>query len=531
MHRRSETIIYDDPSTIHKEVTTNAIQAEHDAKANLDDEKNLTTCLIPHESIAKVYDGPEEGLTLEIYKKIEKLTYCAIVIDEATNKVTIKGDTVEDVEIVIAKLEVISDSHVCCRRSYSLDIMLIIITKLQRTSRTCIFEFYIPENEVKFKFYFELPGKVIDRRVLLEVPDFLNSFLEVYMVKWHTATQQFVRIPSHVAVIQMGEDSFYPSSAYLYPSLGSETHDKFLAETNLIRTHGHLAPAQVNTLTAWTENVPIETLNPFDAASIENAASIETITAKDLPQKEYVKSKRQVKGQPQSTAGTNNTETSSTVKPPPIESPYMPATEPVPDDSGVSIATPTDVRTPIAPMIIIYRARGDLIDHPEPIIFGPTEPPPRKVLQQWANSQAIINQQDEEYRQEQEQLRQLNLTQQALQPVVETLQSEQEISTRRYRRIRRLHAPRKTSCIVEVTSVVERITTAVSSILDLARTGHGRVTLQVALGHLFIPRTRDVTNRTVDQNDWKLVFKDTTNAASNQTIFSSTFVVMNSVFL
>ena len=48
--------------------------------------------MIPHESIVRVYEGPEEGLSLEIYKKLENLTHCAIVIDEATNRTVDQSD-------------------------------------------------------------------------------------------------------------------------------------------------------------------------------------------------------------------------------------------------------------------------------------------------------------------------------------------------------------------------------------------------------------------------------------------------------
>ena len=529
MYRRNETIIFDDPSTIYKEAAIGNFQDDYDAKANLGDADNFTTSLIPHESIVRVYEGPEEGLSLEIYKKLENLTHCAIVIDEATNKATVKGDTAEDVETVFAKMQIISDSYVGCRRSSALVFMLTITLKVKRISQTSVFDFYIPENEINFKFHLVLPNKIIDRR-LLEVPNFLNNFLQVHMVKWHSATQKFVPVRCRLTVIRKSEDISHPWSGYIYPSLGRETQDRSLAETSLIRLHGHLAPAQVNTLTAWTENVPLETVNPFDAASTEDTPSVKTIPAKDLPQKDYIKSKRQVKGQAQASTSTNNVGTSSTMQPPPIEPPYMPATEQVPEYSGVSTATPTEIPTPTAPLNMIYRDRGDLIDHPEPVMLVPSEALPRKAVQQWADRQVIINQQGEEYQQEQEQLRRLNLTQQALQPVVETLQPEQETSTRCYRRDRHLRAPRTTS-IIERTSVVERITTAISCILDLARTAHGRVTLQVALGHLFIPRTEEATNRTVDQSDWKSVFKGAGNATSNQAVFSSTFVVKNSIFL
>ena len=679
LQRRSETIIRDDPSAIYRD----AAKHENDVKENLDDANNLSTRLIPHESIVRVYNGPEEGLSLEIYKKLEKLTNCAIVIDEATDKIRVKGDTAEDVEIVFAKMQTISSTYVGTRRSCVYEMRLTIIFKLRRTSRTFFSNFYIPENEVNFKFHLSSPKKVIDRHVLFEVPNFLHDFLELSMVKWNYTSQQFVPVRSRGNVIHYTEDSCHPWSAYVYPSLGSESQDRPLDETGSIRLHGHLAPAQINTLHAWTENVPLETVNPFDAESIEKAAGFQTVPAKDVSQKEYVKAKRVVKGQAKAPTNATDVGTSSIIQPPPIEPPFMPATKHVSEDSDVYPATASHSPKPTAPIPTTYRDRGDLFDHPEPLDFVPTEiRHGKKAVQKWVIRQAnidvdqqeqeqlrqlnltlqplqpvvktvqteqkiskpdqqdeedqlereqhqqlsftpqalqpvletvesqeelitfdqqdgdhqqeqdqpsqldpaqqpmqaglemiqceqeistvnqqgeeeelllldftqqslqpvpetvqskheisILDQEEEGDQQEQERLRQFNRTQQPLQPVLETVQTEQEINTRSYRRDRQLRAPRRTtSSIIEATPVAERVTAAISDILDLARTAYGRVTLQVAFGHFFIPRTEDAKSRTVDQSDWKSIFKGAGSVSSNRTVFLSTSVFKTMYF-
>jgi len=65
----------------------------------------------------RVYESsrPEE-FTTQTLRAVEKLTHCTIIVDGVKAKITLKGDTVGDVNKVFEKLVAISKSYVSASR-------------------------------------------------------------------------------------------------------------------------------------------------------------------------------------------------------------------------------------------------------------------------------------------------------------------------------------------------------------------------------------------------------------------------------
>lgn len=468
----------------------------------------------------RVFDSsPSEEFATQTLRAVEKLTNCTIVVEKSKDKITIKGDTAEDVDKAIGKLVVISKSYVSVSKLH-IPHPANSNSESERTSGSTSFDFYIPENEVNFRFHFHTPDRVIDRQILLSSPNFMSDYAEIHMVKWNSSSGSWLRVPIRSTIIPPLENtSDHPWSHYVYPAFGGEKDKNLGIGSKESKTHDYLVPAQVNKLTAWTENIPLQPEDPFNAIPVKNAASRAMPPPATTPQADYMKSKRVPKGQIQPTPDPVNDETSIVPQPPPIAEPYMPAevvTSAEEDTAVITLAEPTTI-----PTIPKYRERGALIDHPEPLDFLPITATPSQPAAQCINAQTVLTNKEDEFAPGQEVLRKLGLLQLASQPVPEKAQRESEASSRQFRRSTNLQVPKTGSMKIEATPIIDRIINAVSGILEMTQTSYGRVTLEIVIGHIYVGNNEQGANRIVEQSDWSPAFKTRNGADRVPTFFSS----------
>lgn len=210
-------------------------------------------------------------------------------------------------------------------------------------------------------------------------------------------------------------------------------------------------------------------------------------------------------------------DTNIILQPPPITEPYMPAEAASTEEETEAIALAEPLTVPTVPM---YRERGALIDHPEPIAFLPLAPNQSQRVAPWSGAQTIIQHKDDEAEDEQEALRQLNLAQGALRPLTEKVQPDSEAALRLFRRSTNLQVSQAGSVKTEATPVIDRIIKAMSSILELAWTSYGRVTLEIAIGHIYVGKNELGTACVIEQSDWSSTFRTRNGAERVPTFFS-----------
>ncbi|MCJ1378368.1 hypothetical protein MMC17_001466 [Xylographa soralifera] len=495
LSRRNDTVIYEDPAAIYEQ--DDAYSDETGESALMRDTVKDEMTLINHENITRVYKY-SDAFDMQLLKRLEGLTKCTIEVKGETKEIFVKGDTSENVERMCVKLSVIDQAY-----SHS------------ATQR--VYDFYNTENEANFRFHFYRVEKLIDRHIQADHPAFYFDFLELTLVKYiegewkpHTA---------HRIVIEAGETSVHPWIDFIYPALGNEAVSDIEFEKNSSIVHGYLAPEKVLTLTSWTEKVPIRPSNAFEAVPAEDAASSEVVPMVLSSRKDYVKSKRVVKGQPDVALENFVNGFQTLPEPPPIEPPHMPTAAEVPAEDTTT--SPNIVSSPekTIPKAIKYRKQGSLIDHPEPIIYIPAKAVQARPMSHRANAQEGTNQKDKDV------LRDLSDFVDIRAPIPERLQETSEAQNRKYRRGSHLKASKTTMPDFKCPSLVSRITEAVSTILEMARTGYGRLKFDVAIGCIYVKRTnlaREIQTGPFAQADWPVAFQTRSGSGRAQTLFSST---------
>jgi hypothetical protein len=392
--------------------------------------------------------------------------------------------------------------------------------KSRRTLGSTSFDFYIPENEFNFRFCFHTPEQVIDRHILLYLPNFMSDYTQIHMVKWDSSSASWLRFPKRSTIPRPLDNVLDdPWSLHIYPALGCEEVAIAHIEATPRKTHDYLAPAQVSKLTAWTENIPLQPEDAFNATPNKDAATLAMPSPATILPRDYMKSRRVIKEEHEIPPEPQNDDDKSIIlQPPPITEPYMPVGPASAEEEieAIALAEPT-----IVPTIPVYRERGALIDHPEPIAFLPLAPiqPPR--VAPWADAQTIIQQKDDEVKKDQEALRKPNLAQGALRPVSEKIQRDSEASSRLFRRSTSLQVSQAGSTKTEATPVIDRIIKAMSSILEIAQTSYGRVTLEIAIGHIYVGMNEQGRAPAVEQSDWSSTFRSRNGAERVPTFFSS----------
>jgi len=348
----------------------------------------------------------------------------------------------------------------------------------------------------------------------------MSDYNQIHMVKWDSSSASWVRFPKQSTIPRpLDNVPDDPWSQHIYPALGCEEVAIAHIEPTPRKTHDYLAPAQVIKMTAWTENIPLQPEDAFNATPNKDAATPAMHPPATILPRDYMKSKRVIKEEHEiPPKPPNDDDTSIILQPPPITEPYMPAeiASAEEETEAITLAEPT-----IMPTVPMYRERGALIDHPEPIAFLPLAPTQPQRVVPWADAQTIMQQRDDEVEKEQEALRMLNLAQGALRPVTEKIQSDSEASLRLFRRSINLQVSQAGTIKTEATPVVDQIIKAMSSILEIARTSYGRVTLEIAIGHIYVGKSEQGTARVVEQGDWSSTFRTRNGAERVPTFFSS----------
>ncbi|MCJ1477030.1 hypothetical protein MMC13_005701 [Lambiella insularis] len=483
--RRAETIMLDDPAAVYE------VPPELDGKAPLNNifaEPSQT--LIAHEGITEVYK-PSHALDKKILKKLEILTNCTISVHEGTEDIIVKGDKVEEVEKFCAKVAVID-------AIYS-----------RRTCEHTMFDHYMSENETSFKFRMQAPEKLIDRRLFHSIPSFQVEYVQITIDKWQGKTAEWQPRRVRVVGIQPGPNSSHPWSHYLFPSLGHEiTRD----ESTSIDNHGSLAPDQIDTLTAWTEKVPIRPADAFGAPATDTTM-IDMPPPKLPDPKEYIKSRRIIRGQPQ--IDTKRFETLP--QPPPIREPYMPITPAKPTDISAPIVS-TKAQANSLTNVPVYRP-GPLIDHPEPVGFVSQRPSPMKPEPRRVHAQKTIQQTDKKL------LQDIAQPEENPEAVIDSLKRGEDFQSRQYERGARLKASKTATSTSEGRSVISKVTEAMTTILELARPSCARLTLEIVFGCVYIRRSdlaKDIQSRHFGEEEWSFALRTRNGTGKAPTTFSKT---------
>ncbi|MCJ1434656.1 hypothetical protein MMC27_004025 [Xylographa pallens] len=493
LNRRNNTVIYEDPAAIYEQEDAYSDGTGESARMNktVEDEANL----IDHENVTRVYKH-SGAFNMELLKRLEALTKCTIELKDETKEIFVKGDTPEHVERMCAKLSVIDQS------CYTTPIF---------------YDFYNTENETNFRFHFYRVEKLIDRHIQADHPAFYFDYVELTLVKYVEGEWKPHIVPR--SPIEAGEASVHPWIDYIYPALGNEAVCDLEFEKDSSTEHGYLAPEKVLTLTSWTEKVPIRPANAFEAVPAEDAANAEVIPMVVPSRKDYVKSKRVVKGQSDAALENFVNRFQTLPEPPPIEPPHMPIVADVPAEDTTT--SPNTVLSPeeTIPKAIMYRNQGSLIDHPEPINYVPTKAVQARPMSYRANAQEQVNQKDKDV------LRDLNNFVGNQASIPERLQKASEPQTRNYRRAPNLKASKAAMPDPKCPSLASRITEAMSTILEMARTGYGRLKFDVAIGCIYVKRTnlaREIQTGPFAQADWPVAFRTRSGSGRAQTLVSST---------
>ena len=326
----------------------------------------------------------------------------------------------------------------------------------------------------------------------------------------------------HIAprnLIETGETSVHPWIDYIYPTLGNEPISGIEVETDNSNVHGYLAPEKVLTLTSWTEKVPIRPTNAFEAVPAEDGATSELVPIVFPSRKDYVKSKRVVKGQLDVALEKNADGFQMEPQPPPIEPPHMPIVADVSADEISTSSNIASISEKTIPEAITYRKQGSLIDHPEPITYIPTKTVRTRPISHKANAQEKTDQKDKDVLGDLDECVELRAT------LPERLQETSEARTRNYRRPPNLKASRTTRPDPKCPSLSSRVTEAMSRILEIARTGYGRLQFDVAIGCIYVERTnlaKEIQTGPFAQADWPVAFQTRSGSGRAQTLFAST---------
>ena len=322
-------------------------------------------------------------------------------------------------------------------------------------------------------------------------------------------------------LIEPGEASVHPWRDFVYPALGSEAITDIETEENSSKVHDYLAPEKVRTLTSWTKKVPILPEDAFEAVSADHATNPELLPPITKSQKDYVKSRRVVKGQPEAVLQATPIDSQTIPKPPAIKPPYMPITVEEPADDTANLIDMAESPELMVPKVSIYHKQGSLIDHPEPVVYIAAKSPEMQQISHWKNAQEIINQNDRDISGDSDNVVDARVS------TSERLQQTSESQSRKYRRTANLKASKTAVSNFECPSLVGCITQAMSTRLESARTGYGRVKLDVAIGCIYVKRTnlaREIQTGSFGQADWPTAFETRSGDGRTPTLFSSTLV-------
>ncbi|MCJ1388037.1 hypothetical protein MMC18_000881 [Xylographa bjoerkii] len=495
LNRGKDTVTYEDAAAIYE--LDDAYSDGTGEPTQKDDNLEEEMTLIDHENITRVYKR-SDAFDMQLLKRLEGLTRCAVEVKDETNEIFVKGDTAEDVERMCAKLSIID-------QAYS-----------RYTNQRLNFDYYNSENEANFKFHFYRVEKLIDRRIQADHPAFYFEYLELTLVKYVEGEWKPYTARSHL--IEAGETSVHPWIDFVYPALGNDAASDVEIEKKCSTRHGYLASEKVLTLTSWTEKIPIRPANAFEAVPVEEASNPEVVPMTLPSRKDYVKSKRVVKGQADAAHESAENVSQELLEPPPIEPPHMPFVVDLPvDETKISpnIASGPEEITLRAPT---YCKRGSLIDHPEPTVYVPAKFAKPRLLSHWPNAQEVINQKDNDM------LRDLNNFVEIRASAPEKLQETSEPQSRKYKRNPILKATKSTVPDSPCPSLVSRITDAMSTIFETARTSYGRLKFDVAIGCIYVKRTnlaREIQTGPFAQAHWSAAFQTRSGGGRAQTLFSS----------
>lgn len=344
------------------------------------------------------------------------------------------------------------------------------------------------------------------------------------MVRWHSSSASWIRVPNRPSIPHPLENTpDHPWFEHVYPALGCENGEKVQVKAKARKTHDYLAPAQVNKMTAWTENIPLQPDNPFNGIPTKDDTAPAALPSTITHPRDYMKSRRVLKEHIEPTLTVTDDVTIIIPQPPPIAEPYMPeevAMTVEEEIEAIVLAEPS-----ILPTVLTYLTRGALIDHPEPTEVLPVTVMQTQRVPQWDNGQASTQQKNDKIIIDQEVLRRLNLAQVALQPIPEKIQRDSETSLRRFRHSTNLQVSKAGSAKIGATLVIDQIIKAMSGILEIAQTSYGRVTLEIAVGHIYVGKNEHGINRVIEQSDWLSAFKTRNGADHVPTYFSSVWVI------
>ncbi|MCJ1403948.1 hypothetical protein MMC11_007171 [Xylographa trunciseda] len=495
LSRRNDTITYEDPAAIYEQDDAYSDDIEKPVRLKSPRKDEIT--LIDHEKITRVYKH-SDTFNMRLLKRLEQSTKCTVEVKDETKEIFIKGDTAEDVERMYRKLGVIDQAYA-------------------RYTAQGIYNFYNTENEGNFKFHFYRVEKLIDRHIQADHPAFYFDYLELTLVKYiegewrpHTA---------HGTLIEAAEASAHPWINFVYPVLGNEAISAMKLEKNSSTVHGYLAPEKVLTLTSWTEKVPIRPANAFESVLAEDDANPEVVSmAIAGSRKNYVKSKRVVKGQADVALESAVFGFQKLPEPPPIEPPHMPIVADVSAEDNTTSQNNILIPEENIPEVATYHKQGSLIDHPEPISYVPSKSAQAQQLSHWANLQEGNNKTDTHPPRDLNDLVGVRVSK------PERLQENSEAQSREYRRIPHLKASKTTIPDPKHPSLVSRVTEAMSTILETTRTSYGRLKFDVAIGCVYVKKTnlaREIQTGPFAQADWPVAFQTRSGSGRAQTLFSS----------
>lgn len=354
------------------------------------------------------------------------------------------------------------------------------------------------------------PEKLIDRRLFTTIPSFQLEYVQITMVKWQGKTAQWLPHRPRVAAIHAASNSSHLWSQHIFQELGNETARE---GNNNIESHSSLASDKINTLTAWTQKVPIRPDDAFEAPAASTTVA-EVPLPRILGQKDYIKSRRTIKGQPQIAADLFQT----LPQPPPIKEPYMPTTPAKPTKTSAS-ATPTQTQTDTSPIVPMYR-KGPLIDLPELVSFAQQGPSLARPVPRWASAQKIARKPDEELLQE------IQRPTEFPESVIDSLQLVEESQDRQYGRGAKLKTSKTAALTDQGRFIISRVTEAAMTILELARPSCARLTLDVMLGCVYIKRSdlaKDIQSRPFGDAEWSSAFQTRNGTGKAPTTFSKTY--------
>ena len=350
-------------------------------------------------------------------------------------------------------------------------------------------------------------------------PGISSEYVVLIMVRWNVV-DGYKSVRSFTHTLAATEDAIHPWTDFVYQSLGDEHASREGIMSISTKQHGYLVADKVNALISWRESLPPESMDAFETKTFEESPSIPVAPTKQRPEKDYVKSKRVIKviGQPPKTQSIDDSKNTVPAHPP-IEFPQIPPIEisPVEDAGNMGAIAPHSNTTALGNPL--YR-KGLLIDHPEQVLRAPIPiPPPDKAVLCFENAQTVDQQGHHEGSHVSPIFKDMSET------PFEKLQVESEVDTRQYRREVPLKASKNSRSDHQEVPLIQRITKAVSSLLEVTRTSYGRVSLEAAIGRIYVKRIdldRDVIDKVFGQAEWRSAFKLKMSGHNASTLFSST---------